>query len=281
MGSVRERMMVWLPSWRLPLRAVAIAVLIMGVRLLVDLAGLELISLSPLVVTLITADVFVLAFILNGVISDYKESEKLPGDLAVTMESIAEDCALLWRHKQAEPARGCLRYMLDLAIAFKRWFCRKERTQDLMDRVYGLGDFFMAFEPFTQANFIVRLKQEQSAISRILVRIDTIRDTAFVSSGQAMAKIVTAFVLIGLVTIRIHPWYESVFVVGMIAWFLSYLILLIGDLDNPFDYDEKGRSRGQEIPLKLLDDLEMRIARKLELVESASIVAGDWPRKAG
>jgi len=280
MGSLRERMMVGLPSWPLPLRALAIAALIMGVRLLVDLAGLELISLSPLVVTLITADVFVLAFILNGVISDYKESEKLPGDLAVTMESIAEDCALLWRHKQAEPARGCLQYMLDLTIAFKRWFWRKERTQDLMDKVYGLGDFFMAFEPFTQANFIVRLKQEQSAVSRMLVRIDTIRDTTFVSSGQNMAKIITVFVLAGLLTIRIHPWYESVFVVGMIAWFLSYLILLIADLDNPFDYDENGRSRGQEISLKLLDDLEMRIARKLESADSDSVAAGETPLKS-
>jgi predicted membrane chloride channel (bestrophin family) len=263
------------------LRALAIAALIMGVRLLVDVAGLERISVSPLVATLITADVFVLAFILNGVISDYKESEKLPGDLAVTMESIAEDCALLWRHKQAEPARGCLRYTLDLTIAFKRWFWRKERTQDLMDKVYRLGDFFMAFEPFTQANFIVRLKQEQSAISRTLVRIDTIRDTTFVSSGQTMAKIITVFVLAGLLTIRIHPWYESVFVVGMIAWFLSYLILLIADLDNPFDYEENGRARGQEIPLKLLDDLEMRIARKIESVESVSVVASESQREAG
>src|SRR4030042_4198073 len=197
------------------------------------------------------------------------------------MESIAEDCALLWRHKQAEPARGCLRSTPDLMITFMRWFWRKARTQDLMDKVYRLGDFFMAFEPFTQANFIVRLKQEQSAISRMLVRIDTIRDTAFVSSGQAMAKIATVLVLIGLLTVRIHPWYESVFVVGMIAWFLSYLILLIGDLDNPFDYDEKGRSRGQEIPLKLLDDLEMRIARKIESVKSVSVMASESQRGGG
>src|SRR3972149_1104316 len=101
MGSIQGRIRAWLPSWRLPLRALAIALLVVIVRLVLDLASLERISLSPLVVTLITANVFVLSFILNGVLSDYKESEKLPGDLATGMESIAEDCLLLWRHKQA------------------------------------------------------------------------------------------------------------------------------------------------------------------------------------
>ena len=281
MGSINERIRAWLPSWRLPLQALAIALVIVGVRLLLDLADLERISLSPLIVTIITADVFVLSFILNGVLSDYKESEKLPGDLATGMESIAEDCLLLWRHKQAAPARDCLQHMLDLTSALRRWFCKEERTQNLMDKVYGLGDFFMAFEPFTQANFIVRLKQEQNAISRTVTRIHTIRETAFVSSGQTMAKVVTVLVLLGLLTVKIHPWYESVFLVGIVACFLSYLILLISDLDNPFDYDEKGRARGQEISLKPLEDVERRIAQKLELANSAPTVTGKPPSKGG
>ena len=275
MGSMQGRIRDWLPSWRLPLRALAVALLVIGVRLVLDYSDLERISLSPLVVTLITADVFVMSFILSGVLSDYKESERMPGELAVSIESIAEDCVLLWRHKQAAPARDCLSYMLELATALKGWFLKKERTQNLMDKVYGLGDFFMALEPFTQANFIVRLKQEQNAISRIVTRIHTIRETAFVASGQTMAKIATVFVLIGLLTLKVSPWYESVFLVGMVAWFLSYLILLINDLDNPFDYARDGRPSGQEVSLKPLDDLEARIAQKLELVNSASVTASE------
>jgi hypothetical protein len=218
-----------------------------------------------------------MSFILSGVLSDYKESERMPGELATSMESIAEDCVLLWRHKQVAPARDCLRYMLELTTALKRWFLKNERTQSLMDKVYGLGDFFMALEPFTQANFIVRLKQEQNSISRTVIRIHTIRETAFVASGQTMAKIATVFVLLGLLTLKVSPWYESVFLVGMVAWFLSYLILLINDLDNPFDYAKDGRPSGQEVSLKPLDDLETRIARKLELADSASVMAGESP----
>ena len=70
MGSMQGRIRAWLPSWRLPLRALAIALVVVVVRLVLDLASLERISLSSLVVTLITANVFVLSFILNGVLSD-------------------------------------------------------------------------------------------------------------------------------------------------------------------------------------------------------------------
>src|SRR3972149_1580283 len=269
-ASAEEKMRLPFPSWPLPLKALGAAALSAVVRVLMDQAGLERISVGPLVATIVTANVFILGFLLTGVLSDYKESEKLPGDLAVSMQTIADECLLLWRHKQAEPAMDCLHHMLNLTTSLKRWFCKEERSQNLMEKVADLGDFFAAFEPFTAANFIVRLKQEQSAMTRILVRIHTIRETTFVSSGYTMAKLVTLFVLLGLLSIKIDPWYESVFLIGIISWFLSYLILLIEDLDNPFDYGRDGRAKGQEVSLKPLDDLERRLTRQIELGSSTS-----------
>jgi len=260
-------------NWRLPLQALAIALVIVVARLVLDKAGLERISLSSLIATIITANVFILGFLLTGVLSDYKESEKLPGELAVSMGVIADECLILWRHKQAAPARDCLLHMADLVSSFKRWFCKTERTQSLAGKISALGDHFFLLEPFTQANFIVRLKQEQTAISRMLIRIHTIRETSFVSSVYTMAKMATILILVALLAIKIHPWYESAFLIGLISWFLSYLILLIRDLDNPFDYAEDGKARGQEVSLKPLDDLEKRLAAQLELASSPPVVS--------
>jgi hypothetical protein len=247
-------------SWRLPVKAFALATVIAVTRLILDLAGAEGISMSPLVATLITADVFILSLLLTGVMSDYKESEKIPGDLSVSIGVIADECLVLWRHKQAEPARDCLQFLLDFTASFKRWFHRTERSVSMMEKISGMGDHFFALEPFTQPNFIVRLKQEQAAISRMFVRIHTIRETSFVSSAYTMARVATLLILAGLLSLRIEPWYESVFLVGVIGLFLSYLLLLIPDLDNPFDYSETGQPSGQEISLKPLDDLHKRIS---------------------
>ncbi len=89
---MKKRTSSTLRSWRLPLQAFAVALVIVLVRVVLDKAGLERISVSPLVATIITATVFILGFLLSGVLSDYKESEKLPGELAVSMGVIADEC---------------------------------------------------------------------------------------------------------------------------------------------------------------------------------------------
>ena len=60
--------------------------------------------------------------------------------------------------------RDCLQFLLDFTASFKRWFHRTERSVSMMEKISGMGDHFFTLEPFTQPNFIVRLKQEQAAI---------------------------------------------------------------------------------------------------------------------
>jgi hypothetical protein len=122
-----------------------------------------------------------------------------------------------------------------------------------MARLDGLDDFFVAFESLTQANFIVRLKQEQSNVRRALVRIHTIRETSFISSGYMVAQITTLMLVSGLILSRIDPFYESLFFVGVITFLLVFLNLLIHDLDNPFGYYEGDSA--EDVSLKPLDDL--------------------------
>ena len=48
--------------------------------------GLELFSLSPLFGAIISANVFLIGFLISGVLVDYKESERLPGELACSLK---------------------------------------------------------------------------------------------------------------------------------------------------------------------------------------------------
>jgi hypothetical protein len=130
-----------------------------------------------------------------------------------------------------------------------------------MARLDGLDDFFVAFESLTQANFIVRLKQEQSNVRRILVRIHGIRETNFISSGYMVAEATTLMLVIGLVLAKIDPFYESLFFVGVITFLLVFLNLLIRDLDNPFGYYEGDSA--EDVSLKPLDDLAEHLSAVL------------------
>ncbi|HEY9247068.1 MAG TPA: hypothetical protein VIO11_09505 [Candidatus Methanoperedens sp.] len=247
-------------KWHLALKVLPVLGLVVIIKLLAHQFGWEFISMNPLFSGVVTANIFLLGFLLAGVLADYKESEKLPGELAASLETMVDECLIIHNNRKAEPALLCLEYILDLTNSINNWFYKKERTKILMERLSGLNDFFFAFESLTQANFIARLKHEQSAVRRMLVRIHTIRETSFVSGGYAIAEIITVFLIIGLVFVRIDPFYEALFFVSAIAFLQTYMIGLIKDLDNPFEYYGGG---ADEVSLKPLEDLRLRLEEKI------------------
>jgi hypothetical protein len=257
-GQVFER-------WRLILKVAPVVAVVALVKLGLDGLGWEPVPLSPLYTGLIAATVFLLGFLLAGTLADYKESEKLPGELAASMETIADECLILYRDKQARAALDCLGHIRGLAAALLGWFHRREPISPLMDRVSGLNHFYLAFEPLTQPNFIVRLKQEQSAIRRMLIRIETIRDTSFVGAGYAIAELATFLLIVGLLLADISPDALAVFLVSSITFLLVYMIFLIRDLDDPFEFARDGSKGGAaEVSLRPIERLEEHLGREIE-----------------
>jgi hypothetical protein len=238
-------------------RAALAVLLAVILKLVAHWLGCEFISLNPLFSGIVAANVFLMSFLLSGVLADYKESERLPGELACSLEAIADEAFALYSSKQAAPAGECLRTTLDLSEAIVRWFHKKERTEVLMKSLYALSRRLAALEPFTQATFVARLKQEQGNLRRIITRIHTIRETSFVASGYLLANATTACVVMGLVFARIDPFYESLFFVGVITFLLVFLGMLIRDLDNPFGHYEQ--TSAEDVSLKPLTDAVERI----------------------
>lgn len=98
----------------------------------------------------------------------------------------------------------------------------------------------------------------------MLIRIHSIRETSFVTSGYAIAEAITALLVIGLIFVKIDPFYEALFFISAITFLQAYMIAFIKDLDNPFEY--YGKDRGpDEISLKPLDDLKQRMEEKIRL----------------
>ena len=87
------------------------------------------------------------------------------------------------------------------------------------------------------------------------MRIDTIRDTDFVSSAYFILETMGFLTVVGLIIIKIEPFYASLFLTLLITFLFSYMFSLIKDLDNPFDYAVVGES-GTEISLKPIHDFE-------------------------
>ncbi len=241
------------------LRVSAIVAVVVGVKLLVHFLGWEIISINPLFSGIVAANVFLMGFLLSGVLSDFKESERYPGELSACLENLAQEVRGIKIAKPEANVGPCLVLIAQLSQDILSWFHKKRRTTELLGHVNDLTVHFAAMEQWTQATLVARLKQEQGNLRRSLNRIHTIRETSFISSGYLLADLVTILLCVGLILAKIEPFYESLFFVIVISYLMVYLLMLIRDLDNPFGYYERGS--GEDVSLKPLLDATSRLAQ--------------------
>jgi uncharacterized Tic20 family protein len=267
-----------LQRWSIAIKIIPVLAVLVAARAVVEVTDSSFIDLTTLFGSMVAANVFVLGFLLAGTLADYKESERLPSELAASIETIVDECLITWRHKRPAEAADALRYMSDFAAAVVEWFYKRERTNDLLGRISGMNGFFLQFESLTQPNFIVRMKQEQNNIRRMVLRIDAIRDTSFLSVGYTLSYIATGALIAGLLFANIEPYYEAMFYLAGIGFMMVYLTLMIRDVDNPFDHYSEG-AESVRVSLKPVIDVEQRIRGHVdrELTGSAQIVLTSAP----
>ena len=254
---------------RLLLRVVAVVAVLVGVKAVVHYLGWEVITINPLFTGIIAANVFLMGFLLSGVLSDYKESERLPGELGACLENMAQEVVGMRVSRPEAVVGPCLIALSQLSNDIHSWFYKKLDTDGLLGRVNDLTTAFAMLEPWTQATFIARLKTEQSNLRRTLIRIETIRETSFVTAGYMLAYIITSLLCAGLVLAQLDPFHESLIFTGVITYLLVFLFLLIRDLDNPFGYYE--RLSGADVSLDAFKNSLKRLEQIAGVEESASM----------
>jgi predicted membrane chloride channel (bestrophin family) len=242
-----------------------VSLLLLGIeacRVLVHRQHWEVLTPNPLFSALVASEVFLLGFLLNGVLTDYKEGEKLPGELAAALESIALEVQGLPLLQPGAEVTGSLALLANFSEALLAWMQKAGPTLELLEQ---LNDLQLAIEKLGclyPAPLQARLLLELAHIRRGVQRIDVIRSTTFVPSVYGMAYIGTAVLTIGLVLSRIEPFAESLFFIGVISFLLIKLLLLITDLDNPF-----GSAQAlsvENVSLLPVADAVMRLRRMAE-----------------
>lgn len=245
---------------RILFRVLPFIFVIMTLKLGLHYMDLELLSINAIFSGLIGANVFLMGFLLSGVLADYRESERIPGEVAATLTTIADEFQITHQRNPTRQTANALNHIRDLANIIDAWLHKKERSSVVMEKITRLNHDFFALEPITQVNAITRMKQEQSALRKLIIRIHTIRETNFISSGYYIAQSTTILLILGLTLARIEPFYESLFFVFIVSYLLLFLLFLIRDLDNPFGYYEVGSS--EDVSLKPLDDALMDLVKR-------------------
>jgi hypothetical protein len=253
-------------KWAITLRILPILGGIILVKLILHVLGWEPLSLNPLFTSIVAATTFLLGFLITGVLTDYKESEKIPGDMAASLAAIADEASCIYQSKKCIAAKELMTHISELTGDIIRWFHKQEKTKILLKKIGDFNDHFVGLESYSQATFLTRLKQEQNNLRRAVIRSHTIRETHFVLPAYAIVEFLAFFLIFGMLILKLEPYWESVFFVILVSFVVLYMIFLIKDLDNPFDYvgDDEASN---EVSLKPLYDIELSLKESLTRFE--------------
>ncbi len=184
----------------------------------------------------LTGAALLIGFMLAGVIGDYKESERLPADLATTLETI--DDTLVTARATAPFDLPAFRQRFHAVTAVvEDWMLNRATPDACYAALRELNGITSDLERAgVGAVYISRCLSEQHSLRKTITRIDVIRRTKFIETGYALLDIFVATTILLLIFAQFKDWNVQGLVLGALSLIYIYLLRLIRDLDNPFDY---------------------------------------------
>ena len=256
---------------RLLLSALPFAAAVVLVKVLLEAQDWTIFELSPLLAGAISAEVFILGFLLSGTAGDFKEAERLPGEVAAGLESIADECLIAYDELELPAAKACLQQCIEISASIRSWLLNGRGLDDVLSDVRALNGPFAVMAPAIQAGFTSRLKSEQSVIRKLVIRMDTMRRTSYVGAGYLIAEVTAVVLCVVLVLTDLGASGPNLLLVALIAYVLFYLVGLIRDLDNPFEYHD-GRPGAADVNLDVLERNADRMRALLATLDHTSVV---------
>ena len=249
--------------WRLVVIIVRISIASAGfvlLRALVHRLGLDVLELSPLLSSLVAATVFLLGFLLNGVLSDYKESEKLPGELSTSLFLLAKEIKAIPIHTPGAPIKEDVEAIYYLCVSIIRWI-KGEISTDQVMAVYSLthDHSVRASSWLKDSTLKGRLMAEMGVILRAINRIEVIRETDFATIVYLLAYAASGILCTGLTLIKgdSSSYFNTSFFLFCLSWILIFILHLISDLDNPFGFSDD--SSAEDVDLAILESTQLRL----------------------
>ncbi len=169
-------------KWLILFKVLPIVLAVILLKIISHRFGYEIMDLNSLFTTLIGGTIFLLGFLVGGVLSDYKESEKIPSELSFSIEALFDMSYTIYKGKDSETAKQFIEYQKHFIISLKDWFYERESTESLLEKLSKMSDFFVALsKEKVEAGYITKMENDHSNIRKMILRAATIRDTEFVA----------------------------------------------------------------------------------------------------
>ena len=230
----------FMKKWGLIGKALVITAVLVAIRLVIDISNYDIIALTNLITAFIGAAIFTVAVIFTGTLTDYKESEKIPNEIAVSLLTVYQDCKLI------RPADNLISlHLREHTQALARIIVENFKTNTSNNENVRVAiaqineDLYTLVDQNAPPQYVNKIRTELGNIDRLTSRVRTIAETSFIPAAYAIAEIAVVGVILILFFVKIDPYYEGMIIFSIIIALLISIILLIRDMDNPFEYGKK------------------------------------------
>jgi predicted membrane chloride channel (bestrophin family) len=204
-------------------------------KFLLHTFGFEFIALTGLVTALIGGVTFTIGILVAGTMPDFKESEKIPGEIALAIKTLYKDSLIVTKDpKILERFQKNVKNIIDEIVEnFKAGTWRQREINeniDLVDR-----DIQELADKGVQANYIIKMRNELTNIERLSNRVETIKETSFLPTMTIVAKLIVVMVIGLLLFVVIDPFVDGLVLIAIVSFLLIGLLYIMKDIDDPFE----------------------------------------------
>lgn len=251
----------WVGKKFVLLATVIVVVLLLGlIKISIHWSGLEFLNLNPLFTSAIAGAIFIIGFVLSGVLSDYKEAERIPTELRVAFEAIHDDVVSFAAEKNPSEVAELRARLLAILTAIRKGLDHEGGHTDMKPALAAIDDLLPLLRSLERqgmpANFVVRLRGLHDNLRRGVLRIYHIQAMQFVPSIHILVQTLVSAVLALLLFLKTEGSPESTMIFGFVAYMFVYALHLISMLEQPF---RKGHGSMDDVSLFLLREFEEKL----------------------
>jgi len=218
--------------------------------------GWELWKFDSLTGALLGSASFILALVLGGTLGQYHASEEMVLELVNEAEAINDRLAV---HGATAPDLDSARIRSALVAALeaiRRWLLKQAPWEAVQTALIQLNGSLAALEAAGRSDANNPSLANLAKMRLLLSRISSNRDHDFIAPAYALLELFFLGVVVALLLIGSDNFGENLVVSCFLFTSFLYLVFLIRDLDNPFEYDG---SSSVDVDLAPLEQCEQRL----------------------
>lgn len=212
----------------------------------------------------LTGGVFLIGFMLAGTMADFKEAEKIPGELACTLETIEETFEQAAVAKpQALDAKVHRKLLTDAVETIRAWLFSERKQDEVYGAIAALTDHARTIERAGAGSYAGRALNEVHNLRKTITRIGVISRTGFLASGYALLETLIAAIVVLLMVAKFKSTLAEYVLVPFVTLIYIYMLRLIRDVDDPFEYSARGPQGAGEVALFPFEEYRERLQKRV------------------